>query len=128
MIPYVAVKRFYSGASADLLNLPLVLCSPTQSPPGASLCLSLLPPLALTLMLTPSHLSNTVPRVPFPGSSPPESSSVLLPSSYSCFLSQLMSHFLRELSLTPDFDLFSVLKHVSFGSTNHHFIEIIFVL
>ena len=73
----MAVKRFYGRASADLLNLPPVLCSPTESPPGASLCLSLLPPLAFTLMLTPSHLSNTVPRVPFPGSSPPESSSVL---------------------------------------------------
>ena len=71
-----------------------------------SLSLSLLPPLALTLILTLSHLSNTVPRIPFPSLSPLESSSLLLASSYSCFLSQLMSHFLRELSLTPDFDLF----------------------
>ena len=69
-----------------------------------SLSLALLPP--LTLILTLSHLSNTVPRIPFPSLSPLESSSLLLASSYSCFLSQLMSHFLRELSLTPDFDLF----------------------
>lgn len=89
-----------------------------------SLSLSLLPPLALAFILTLSHLSNTVPRIPFPGLSPPESCS-LLASSYSCFLSQLMSHFLRELNPWLWF-VFSP-QHVSFGSTNHHFIEIIFV-
>ena len=68
------------------------------------------------------------PGFPSPAHLPQSLLVFFLPSSYSCFLSQLMSHFLRELSLTPDFDLFSVLKHVSFGSTNHHFIEIIFVL
>lgn len=39
----------------------------TESPPGSSLylSLSLLPPLALAFILTLSHLSNTVPRLPF---------------------------------------------------------------